>query len=123
MKFINNTSTHFENALLAGQGKSSKEYITFIIKSTFDLEHNKICQPSEIQFPVFQQDQFTENSNDKRKRNRCSRQSFRDCSRWRATPDRLLLQELSASTQGAQAFPSHLLIGHPRHKRKKILLA
>lgn len=51
MKIVNNTS--FKATWLSGKGPGQGDYIVVVIKGTFDLIHNQICQIASEQLPIF----------------------------------------------------------------------
>ncbi|MCL4706189.1 DUF2169 domain-containing protein [bacterium] len=55
MTLTNNTP--FQFAFLCGKGPMERENIVFIVKGTFDLMHNQVCQVAGWQLPIFQSDQ------------------------------------------------------------------
>lgn len=55
MEIINNTS--FVNTWIYGKGPALEDYIVVVVKGTFDLIHNSVCQEAQNQLPVFMSDQ------------------------------------------------------------------
>jgi len=55
MKITNNTP--FEHFWIAGPGPENKNYISVIVKGTYDLIHNQVCQIASQQLPIFLTDQ------------------------------------------------------------------
>ncbi len=59
MDTINNTP--FETALLVGMGPDQNDNIVLIVKGTFELTNQQVCQVASRQLPIFPSEQFFAN--------------------------------------------------------------